>query len=258
MPENFTAWIYLSLVLQAEGIRYGVEHWRRNMHRVAGTLYWQLNDCWPVASWASIDYFGRWKALHYLARRFYAPVSLSVEDKPPVMEMHLSNDTTEPFEGTVKWSLETLAGEVVDAETLKVTAAPLADTALESLDFSGIVTKQNERNLVFVTELRQGDEQIVLSVYPFVATKHLELVDPQLLVVLRQSGDRLEIGLSARSLARFVELSLEGAPDVVFSDNYFDVPARRKVTVTCPLPAGWTLDKAQGALRVYSLYDSFS
>ena len=70
MPKDFTAWIYLSLILQAEGIRYGVEHWRRNMHRVAGTLYWQLNDCWPVASWASIDYFGRWKALHYLARRF--------------------------------------------------------------------------------------------------------------------------------------------------------------------------------------------
>jgi beta-mannosidase len=67
MPNSFQSLVYLSMVLQAEGIRYGVEHWRRNKHRVSGTLYWQLNDCWPVASWSSIDYFGRWKALHYAA-----------------------------------------------------------------------------------------------------------------------------------------------------------------------------------------------
>jgi beta-galactosidase/beta-glucuronidase len=68
----------MTMVLQAEGITYGVEHWRRNRHRVSGTVYWQTNDCWPVASWSSLDYFGRWKALHYAARRFYAPVLLSI------------------------------------------------------------------------------------------------------------------------------------------------------------------------------------
>ena len=74
LPQEFSSLVYLSMVLQAEGIRYGVEHWRRQRDRVAGTLYWQLNDCWPVASWSSLDYFGRWKALHYAARRFYAPL----------------------------------------------------------------------------------------------------------------------------------------------------------------------------------------
>ncbi|MEY2818054.1 MAG: hypothetical protein RL275_1517, partial [Chloroflexota bacterium] len=78
LPKDFESLVYLSLVLQAEGIRYGVEHWRRHTNRVSGTLYWQLNDCWPVASWASLDYFGRWKALHYAARRFYAPLMLSI------------------------------------------------------------------------------------------------------------------------------------------------------------------------------------
>ena len=76
LPKDFPSLVYLSMVLQAEGIRYGVEHWRRHTDRVAGTLYWQLNDCWPVASWSSLDYFGRWKALHYAARRFYAPLLL--------------------------------------------------------------------------------------------------------------------------------------------------------------------------------------
>ena len=83
LPKDFVSLVYLSMALQAEGIRYGVEHWRRHPDRVAGILYWQLNDCWPVASWSSLDYFGRWKALHYFARHFFAPLMLSIEDKSP-------------------------------------------------------------------------------------------------------------------------------------------------------------------------------
>ena len=113
LPKDFPSLVYLSMVLQAEGIRYGVEHWRRHMDRVAGTLYWQLNDCWPVASWSSLDYFGRWKALHYAARRFYAPLMLSIEDKPPVHGIYLSSDLRDGWEGSVRWSLETLSGDVL-------------------------------------------------------------------------------------------------------------------------------------------------
>jgi beta-mannosidase len=89
LPKDFPSLVYLSQVLQAEGIRYGVEHWRRHRERVSGTLIWQLNDCWPVASWSSIDYFGRWKALHNAARRFYAPLLLSVADEGKTMAVHL-------------------------------------------------------------------------------------------------------------------------------------------------------------------------
>jgi len=108
LPQDFSSLVYLSMVLQAEGIRYGVEHWRRSRERVAGTLYWQLNDCWPVASWSSLDYFGRWKALHYAARRFYAPVLLSIEDDPPRHGVYVTNDQRDPWEGSLRWSLETL------------------------------------------------------------------------------------------------------------------------------------------------------
>jgi beta-mannosidase len=258
MPENFTAWIYLSLVLQAEGIRYGVEHWRRNMHRVAGTLYWQLNDCWPVASWASIDYFGRWKALHYASRRFFAPVLLSVEDKPPRMDLHISNDLTKPWAGTVHWSLETLTGEVVDSAVIEVTAAPLANTAVATLDFSDSINPENERDLVLVTELRQSDETVSYAVTPFVPTKHLNLSDPAISVAMRIRNKQIVLEVKAQSLARFVELKLAGAPDVVFSDNYFDVPSGRTVAITCSLPAGWTNEQVEKAITVYSLYNSFT
>src|SRR5690349_12778607 len=128
LPKDFPSLVYLSLVLQAEGIRYGVEHWRRHGDRVAGTLYWQLNDCWPVASWASLDYFGRWKALHYAARRFYAPLMFSVEDNAATAEqaIYVTSDLREPWEGTVRWALETLDGKSLATGYEAVSAAPLA------------------------------------------------------------------------------------------------------------------------------------
>lgn len=256
MPKDFPALVYLSMVLQAEGIRYGVEHWRRNMHRISGTLYWQLNDCWPVASWSSLDYFGRWKALHYAARRFYAPVLLSVEDTSSRMGLHVTSDLTGPWAGTVRWTLESLGGEVLEAGEEPVTAAPLSSTHIRTLDFADRVSDDTRRNLIFVAELWQGENRIALNISSFVASKHLLLAEPGLVVEVSQAGEQLVIQLTAQSLARFVELSLDGA-DVVFSDNYFDLPAGRTLRLTCPLPAGWTISQARGALKVRSLYDSF-
>jgi len=257
MPKDFPSLVYLSLVLQAEGIRYGVEHYRRNMHRISGTLYWQLNDCWPVASWSSLDYFGRWKALHYAARRFYAPVLLSIEDEPPRMGVHVTSDLMEPWEGTLRWSLETLEGEVVQAGQEAVSVAPLSSVLVSDLDFHECISDANCRHVILVCELLDGDRRVGLSVATFVPTKHLALTDPGLDVEVRLNDGQLVFEVKSRSLARFVELALEGV-DVVFSDNYFDIPAGRTVTVTCPVPEGWTLEQATGALRVRSVYDSFT
>ncbi len=258
MPAGFPAWIYLSMVLQAEGIRYGVEHWRRNMARVSGTLYWQLNDCWPGASWSSLDYLGRWKALHYAAKRFYAPLLLSVEDGPPRMDLHLTSDLADPFEGTVSWRVETLTGERLAAGIQKVTAAPRRDTLVASLNLEGTVTPENRRRVVLISELYNlAGTMLSRVVTPFVPSKHLDLRNPEIAVRIRRGGGGLCLELTARSLARFVELKLVGAPDLVFSDNYFDLPARTAAKITSPLPRGWTVEQARRALRVYSLFDSF-
>jgi beta-mannosidase len=257
MPKDFESLVYLSMVLQAEGIRYGVEHWRRHTDRVAGTLYWQLNDCWPVASWSSLDYFGRWKALHYAARRFYAPVMLSIEDRPPEQGICITNDLREPWEGAVRWSLETLGGDVLASGEEPVKVAPQAVTHVRTLDFSNHVSDENRRELVFVAELWQGERRDALQVATFVPTKHVKLVDPGVTATLTEESGHLAVTLASRSLARLVEISLEGA-DVVFSDNYFDLPAGRPVSVSCLLPAGWTLAQARAALKIRSVYDSYA
>ncbi len=256
LPKDFSSLVYLSMVLQAEGIRYGVEHWRRHMDRVAGTLYWQLNDCWPVASWSSLDYFGRWKALHYAARRFYAPLMLSIEDKPPEQTIHLTSDLDAPWEGIVRWSLETLGGDVLTSGEVPGKVAPRSSTQVCALDFADRVSDDNRRELIFVAELWQGDRRIALQVATFVPTKHLSLANPGVMANLRRDQSQLTINLKSQSLARLVELSFQDA-DVICSDNYFDLPAGRTVTVSCPLPAGWTLEQARAALKIRSVYDSF-
>ncbi len=254
MPKDFAATVYLTMVLQAEGIRYGVEHWRRNKHRVSGTLYWQLNDCWPVASWSSLDFFGRWKALHYAAKKFYAPVMLSLCETGASVEIHVTSDLQKSWDGVVKWQLLTLSGEALQhgQEWVKVGPLQSMQVAVENFD----LTPEQRRQTVMYAELFHHEEPVSAALVTFVPNKHLSLADPQLSGEVGWQDDSLAISVTAQSLARFVEVELEGA-DAIFSDNYFDVLPGATVTVTCPLPDGWTLAQAKQALRVRSLWDSF-
>jgi len=264
LPRDFESLVYLTQLLQAECVRTGVEYWRRNQRCTSGTLYWQLNDCWPVASWASLDYFGRWKALHYAARRFYAPVLLSVEDWGPEVALHVTSDLTGEWQGTARWSLETLGGDVLEAGEEPVTVPALSSMQVCELDFADQVSAgpsttlgtSARRDVVLAYELWQGDERLSLGVVPFVPTKHLELGDPELRTIVRETDEGFEIEVAARRLARFVWLALAGI-EVVFSDNYFDLPAGRTATVTLPVLEGWTAERVREALRVRSLVDSF-
>jgi beta-mannosidase len=216
-----------------------------------------LNDCWPVASWSSLDYFGRWKALHYAARRFYAPLLLSIEDAPPCQSIFLSSDLLEEWQGSVHWALTTLDGKILSSGEKAAYVEPLGVAAIETLDFAEFLDDDTRRELVFVAELWQGDQRLATQTAFFVPTKHLSLVDPQIKADVTLKESRLTIELSARSLARLVECSLTGA-DVIFSDNYFDLPAQQVITVTAPLPAGWDLATAQAALKVRSVYNTYS
>lgn len=257
LPKDFDSLVYLSMVLQAEGIRYGVEHWRRYPQRVSGMLYWQLNDCWPVASWSSLDYFGRWKALHYAARRFYAPLLLSIEDKPTEQNVYITNDSRETWEGSVHWSLETLDGKVLEAKEETAKAAPFDATTVCRLNFSKLLDDDLARKAVFIAELWQVGKLQARQTAFFIPTKHLDLADPAISTHLTIEDGKVHIALTSRSLARLVECVFEGA-DVIFSDNYFDLPAGRTVNIDAPLPSGWTLLQVQKAFKVRSIYDSYA
>jgi beta-mannosidase len=258
LPKDFDDFIYVSQVFQAEAVRTGIEHWRRHPERTSGTLYWQLNDCWPVISWSSIDYYGRWKALHYLARRFYAPVLLSVEDHVEggarKMDVWVSNDGPEAWQGRIHWRLETVTGEEIEGGDQTVSIQPQSAACAVKLDFARHHGKVNWKKMVFIAELWQGTERRGIQVVPFLPEKAMSLPAPEIQVEVEPSGEQAFIHLKAKSLARFVELSLPGE-EIIFSDNYFDIPAGRVETVACVLPTGWAVEQVQEKLRVRALND---
>jgi len=271
MPTDFSSLCYSTQLLQAEAMRYGIEHWRRNRARVSGAIYWQLDDCWPCPSWSSIDYDGRWKALHYLARRFFAPVLLSAceegtrvrrakggRDLAPFwrVRLHVTNDTTSPFRGKLAWSLVTMEGRKLAGGSRAVVGRALADTMVGNLDLTKQVSSAGTRRVAVVFSLRDTKGgRVSGGVVYFGPSKHLELSDPRIALVVRARKGRWEVAVRAKSLARFIELTA-GANPRIWEDNYFDLAAGELRVVTCPrLPdEGATAFKRR--LRVRSLRDA--
>jgi hypothetical protein len=184
-------------------------------------------------------------------------VLLSIEDAPPCQSIFVSSDLLEAWQGSVRWALTTLDGEALASGEEAARVEPLGVTAFETLDFSRFLDEDTRRDLVFVAELWQGEQRLATQTAFFAPTKHLCLVDPQIEADVKVQDGLLTIDLSAQSLGRLVACSLTGA-DVVLSDNYFDLPARQPKRVTAPLPDGWDLAAAQAALRVRSVYDTYS
>ncbi|MDY4221626.1 MAG: glycoside hydrolase family 2 protein [Candidatus Faecousia sp.] len=236
-PGDLSSLVYASQLLQAQAMQYGVEHWRRNRsdNRCMGAVVWQLNDCWPVASWASIDYFGRWKALHYYEKRFFSPVLISCHeegilsqntnvnaepfDLKKTAQLNVSNETLRNFTGKAHWALRRPDASVIESGSFDVTVGPMSAVWCPKQDFSSQATYDCYYSYELVDEagVTVGEGSVL-----FCAPKHFHFVDPQLEAHLE--GD--EIVVTAKAYARSVEL-MAGA-DTLLSDNYFDMNAGTK------------------------------
>ncbi|MEJ2212227.1 MAG: hypothetical protein P8129_24825 [Anaerolineae bacterium] len=160
----------------------------------------------------------------------------------------------------MRWALTRLDGETLASGEKDVRVEPSSVLAVEALDFAHFLNDDVRRDLVFVAELWPGGPDggpLARQTAYFVPTKHLSLVDPHIEAEVTLEDGLLRVELSARSLARLVECRLAGA-DVVFGDNYFDLPAGQVTTLTAPLPAGWDLDRARAALQMRSVYDTYA
>lgn len=229
-PGSLDLLVYASQLLQAQAMQYGVEHWRRNRGRCMGAVIWQLNDCWPVASWSSIDYYGRWKALHYFAKRFFAPVLISCHEEGILSQntnvnaepfdliksarLNVSNETRAEFQGTVHWALRRPDASVIEEGSFAVTVPALSAVWLPVQDFSG----QDTYGCYYSYELVDpSGNSVGQGSVLFCPPKHFRFADPKL--TARIEGD--EIVVTAGAYARGVELQAGG--DTVLEDNYFDM-----------------------------------
>jgi len=253
-PNRFDLLLYATQLLQADAIRYGVEHFRRHRGRCMGTIYWQLNDCWPVASWASIDYCGRLKALHYKARHFFAPLLLSCEEEglhtqntnanaepyevAQSVRFNVANDTLQPHNVTVRWELRDRDGKITRRHSDTLTVPPLTATWLDKTELPEL--NRNEQYVSY--SLWENESCISEGTVIFTMPKFFRFEDPRLTVTAE--GD--EIVVRAESYARYVQV--QNADDtLLLSDNFFDMnPGEKRIKV-------WQ-GEAEG-LSVKSVYD---
>lgn len=225
-PKDFPSLLYVSQIQQAEAIKYGVEHWRRNRGRCMGSLYWQLNDCWPVASWSSIDYEGRWKALHYFAKKFYDPILLSIQEEGTEADIYVTNDTLGSKTVKVEWKLKTNRSRILKEGTTVQEIPSLTAQKLEALSFADQLTLAEKRRVYLEALLYIDGELYSTTTVLFTKAKHFEFLDPQIHHQVKETDDTFEIELSSACFAKYVELDLDGA-DCIFNENYFDLSADR-------------------------------
>lgn len=256
-PSSFAHTLWLSQIVQALAMKYAVEHWRRTMPRGMGTLYWQLNDCWPVASWSSLDADGRWKALHYLARHFYAPLLISgLEDSETgAVEIHVTSDRMEEVVGELSWQLITTEGEMIDNGRTMLSIAAGQNSLVETLNLQDALAQYSPRRLLLWLVLQADGQMLSANLVHFVRPKHLELHDPQLeMRVEERANGQAVVTLTSQQPALFVWLELPTA-DARFSDNFFHLKPGQNVTVDIEA-AGSSINWKRD-LQVHSLYDTY-
>ncbi len=235
-PRTFERLIYCSQFVQAESIRSDVEHMRRARGRCMGSAYWQVNDSNPVISWSSIDYFGRWKALHYAARRFYAPVLLSCDDTDPLHPvLYMTNDTRETQPLTVVCRLRDRSAAVLKEVRAAFTAEALSAAPCLNLDLSSDLNSLEDKRTKYLEYVLTDENGCALGAGTtlFTRVKSFRFLPAEIRCEVSEEPQAFAITLRANAFVKSLCLSLRDA-DAVFSDNWFDLHGDEPVTVTLP------------------------
>jgi len=248
-PKDFESLAYVSQLMQAEGVKTGVEYWRSNRGITMGSMYWQLNDCWPGITWSSIDCFGRWKALQYFAKRFYAPVIVSAYEENNEINFAVSNDTRKTVDATVRWQIVNMDNEVKFSGSLSGKVA-----ALSAEKFEKICLPQNieRRKHYVIYKFYLGNKLVSEQILLLASNKQYDFKRPEITFDVREEKDDTVILLKTDCLARYVRLSIKDL-DVIFSDNYFDLIKTKEIRINEKM----TVDEVRNRLEIVSLTDTY-
>jgi beta-mannosidase len=259
LPDAFDNVLWLSQILQGMAIKYACEHWRRAMPRGMGTLYWQLNDCWPAPSWSSIDSVGRWKALHYMAKSFFAPLLVSgLEDLAAgTVELHVTSDRLQDTQGTVSWLLTDVAGTTLATGASETPIGARQNTLVQTLDVNRYLQERGKRDLLLWLELTVDDKVVSTNFVPFSRPKHYELQKPNIVAkVRREPGQPTTIHLETDKPALWVWLELKDV-SATFSNNFLHLIPGKPVEITVRPWADLTTYTIEEQLVIKSLVDTY-
>ncbi len=258
LPSSFDMQIRLSQILQGLAVKAAVEHARRSRPRCMGTLYRRLNDCRPAPGPSSIDYRGNWKALHYFARDFYAPLLVSGVTDPAAgtVDVHVCSDLAAPVSGMLAWSLFLTDGTPVARDELGIRAAASTSRRVTTLKLREHLREHGERNLLLRLELSADGQRTSRDLVLFDRPKHLSLRDPEILASVEVGpGDGFTVALKASRPALWVWTELADIP-AAFSDRFFHLVPDRIIEVRVLPAVPMSADQLLERLRVTSLFDT--
>ncbi|MHB1058991.1 MAG: beta-mannosidase [Rhodanobacter sp.] len=252
-PKDFAAFVYLSQVMQAEGIELAADHLRSARPQSMGSLYWQLNDVWPGASWSGIDYFGRWKALQFHARRFYAPLRVAPIRRDGRTGVFVISDRATPLDAQLRTRVVDMDGRLLHERLDKVRVPALSSVRVAGPADAALLRGADPHRSFAVFELLEQGRPVSRHLLYFEPALRLQLPDPGLHAELADSGHGIVLSLYAKRLAREVWVDF-GPLDAQVSDNAFDLLPGERVELQVTGTAG--IAPLRDALHVRSLFDA--
>ncbi len=250
-PVDFPSFLYVGSILQGDAIKTAIESHRRNMPYCMGTLVWQHNDCWPVASWAGRDYYGRWKAQQYYSRAAYDDILVSPVVMNDTLTVHIVTDRRTPAKGSFVLTAMTLDGTPVYTKRLNYTAKPLTSVKLFDEKVGDLIGSHDRRNIIFHTSFTTADRSYD-NVGFAAKQKNMNYTAPGYKLSIAKSAGGYDVEIGSDVFARGVFLSLDGI-DNFFSDNYFNIMpgSSRTIHVDTPLDE----DEFRRQLKIVSIGD---
>ena len=248
-PLSFETLVYASQLLQAEAIKYGVEHFRRNRGYCMGSIYWQFNDCWPVASWSSIDNNLRYKALHYAAKKFYAPVEMGLFLEEDNLTVNISNETMSAFEGEVHLSVSNSDFEEKNTQIRKICVDKLSSADILSIK----VDLQNQYDEFVYVDLYDNEGNFISRATQMLTpAKYFNWKRPDIKVNICDCEDGVEITVTSNVFAKGVNIDFKKY-DCVLSDNFFDLTNKEPYTIKAK--TNYSSKELTDDLKVMSVYN---
>lgn len=255
-PIDFPSFLYMSQVQQAEAIKSAIEAHRRAKPYCMGTLYWQLNDCWPVASWASIDYYGRWKALHYYAKKSFKDVMISIDGTTSEIKVYSVSDTLDAISGELTIQLIHLNGDVLKEWKESIQSKANDSEIIWSMSSEAILGDYTASETVLYVTLEKEGKIIDAKEHYFASPKEIALLPANITLTEVEGSNGSQFVLETDVLAKQVWVTSEN--EGIFSDNFFDlIPGRPyKISFFAANPDKLAFVPAQsGQLKVKSMVD---
>lgn len=248
-PKDFAGFLYMSQVLQAEGMKMGLEAHRRNMPFCMGTLYWQLNDTWPGASWSSIDYFGRWKALQYFAQKAFTPLLVSLVAEEGQVRAYVVNDLWKDEKVKLELTLMDMEGKTIRKIEVPATAKANTSEVAWRMGKDELLQGADPRKVILYAKLVNERQTLSENVFYFAAPRDLELPVPDIRMEVTESGGKKRVTVSSAKLVKNIWLYLDKDDQSHFSDNYFDLLPG--ISRTVELETGLGLDAVKAQLAAW-------